>query len=463
MAQLPPRRGGVTTTLKVTFGEIQKKTSRRRPYGVRWYTNSQEHSEWFLTKPLAERRRSDLMQAARRGEAFDVDTGLPESELTKVNSRTLLKVAQDFIDAEWDSHRPNTRRSYVDCLAHAVANFAHDDYNRPPEAVLRKALTLYLLPTPERENPPTDEQIVAAASWITKTSRPIQELASKREVAAVLKALSKNVNGSRATASTIQTRRSAFRQALDSAVDVELKANPLAAVKYEYEKRVEEVDTRVVVNPTQARQLLAAVTYAKSFEYLYGYFASIYFAALRPAEANRLRETDCNLPATGWGEIVLEKTIAYCSTRYSNTAATWEEGNLKRRGRGAIRQVPIPPELVAILRDHIAQFGTSEDGRLFHSRRTGLPIYGNLAMIAWRKARKIGLSPAQHASPLARVPYDLRHAAVSTWLAAGVPPQEVAKRAGHTVAVLLKVYAKCLDGEHDITNRRISDKLDGSL
>jgi integrase len=43
-------------------------------------------------------------------------------------------------------------------------------------------------------------------------------------------------------------------------------------------------------------------------------------------------------------------------------------------------------------------------------------------------------------------PYDLRHAAVSTWLAAGVPAAEVAERAGHTVDVLLKVYAKCLDG-----------------
>ena len=68
-----------------------------------------------------------------------------------------------------------------------------------------------------------------------------------------------------------------------------------------------------------------------------------------------------------------------------------------------------------------------------------------------------------YASPLARVPYDLRHAAVSTWLAAGVPPQEVAKRAGHTVDVLLKVYAKCLDGEHESSNNRIAEKLDGTM
>jgi integrase len=42
---------------------------------------------------------------------------------------------------------------------------------------------------------------------------------------------------------------------------------------------------------------------------------------------------------------------------------------------------------------------------------------------------------------------DLRHAAVSLWVNAGVPATEVARRAGHGVAVLLKVYANCIDGQ----------------
>ena len=40
----------------------------------------------------------------------------------------------------------------------------------------------------------------------------------------------------------------------------------------------------------------------------------------------------------------------------------------------------------------------------------------------------------------------LRHAAVSTWLNGGVPPTQVAEWAGHSVAVLLRVYAKCIAG-----------------
>ena len=63
------------------------------------------------------------------------------------------------------------------------------------------------------------------------------------------------------------------------------------------------------------------------------------------------------------------------------------------------------------------------------------------------------------ASPLARRPYDLRHAAVSTWLNAGVPPTQVAEWAGHSVAVLLQVYAKCLAGQEDTARRRIAAAL----
>ena len=65
----------------------------------------------------------------------------------------------------------------------------------------------------------------------------------------------------------------------------------------------------------------------------------------------------------------------------------------------------------------------------------------------------------QVASPLAGRPYDLRHAAVSLWLNAGVPAPEVAERAGHSVEVLLLVYAECLDGGEDIANRRIGAAL----
>ncbi|MEU8204415.1 hypothetical protein [Streptosporangium sp. NPDC049046] len=77
----------------------------------------------------------------------------------------------------------------------------------------------------------------------------------------------------------------------------------------------------------------------------------------------------------------------------------------------------------------------------------------------WKAARAFALTPEQQVSPLAARPYDLRHAAMSLWLNAGVAAPDVAERAGHGVDVLLKVYAKCIDGGTEIANRRIDDAL----
>jgi len=77
----------------------------------------------------------------------------------------------------------------------------------------------------------------------------------------------------------------------------------------------------------------------------------------------------------------------------------------------------------------------------------------------WAEARRQALTPAQYRSPLGRRPYDLRHAAVSLWLNSGVPATEVARRAGHGVAVLLKIYAHGIDGQANAANQRITDAL----
>ena len=77
----------------------------------------------------------------------------------------------------------------------------------------------------------------------------------------------------------------------------------------------------------------------------------------------------------------------------------------------------------------------------------------------WRAARDFAFAPEQAGSPLAGRPYDLRHAAVSLWLNAGVPAPTVARRAGHSVDVLLRFYATCIDGDDEIANQRISEAL----
>ena len=69
------------------------------------------------------------------------------------------------------------------------------------------------------------------------------------------------------------------------------------------------------------------------------------------------------------------------------------------------------------------------------------------------------LTATEQASPLARRPYDLRHACLSTWLNGGVYPTQVAEWAGHGVDVLLRIYAKCVVGQDDLAKRRMSEAL----
>ncbi|WP_435871073.1 hypothetical protein [Micromonospora musae] len=48
---------------------------------------------------------------------------------------------------------------------------------------------------------------------------------------------------------------------------------------------------------------------------------------------------------------------------------------------------------------------------------------------------------------------------MSLWRNAGLPAPEVAERAGHSVDVLLKVDAKCIDGDRSRMNERIEAAL----
>ncbi len=65
--------------------------------------------------------------------------------------------------------------------------------------------------------------------------------------------------------------------------------------------------------------------------------------------------------------------------------------------------------------------------------------------------RPLGLTPGQVTSPLALRPYDLRHGGVSLRLNAGVPATQVAEWDGHSVQVLLTIYAKCIHGRDQVS------------
>jgi hypothetical protein len=70
-----------------------------------------------------------------------------------------------------------------------------------------------------------------------------------------------------------------------------------------------------------------------------------------------------------------------------------------------------------ILRLHLGEFGTGVSGIVFHTERRH-PVGKSMYAKVWREARQLALTPAHAASPLAIVPYDPRHAALSLRLTA---------------------------------------------
>ena len=55
--------------------------------------------------------------------------------------------------------------------------------------------------------------------------------------------------------------------------------------------------------------------------------------------------------------------------------------------------------------------------------------------------------------------YDCRHAAATTWLRAGMPLAETARRLGHSVETLVSTYVGALDDEEQVGNQRIDSIL----
>jgi integrase len=456
-------------TYDVKFWAIRPgKSTTKRTYEIRWKTGRTPHSRSLGNKAQAENFLSDLRQAARAGEAFDTSTGLPESMTAPARQeRSWLDFCLAYVDMKWPAAAPKTRDALTDALATiipAVVSEPIPDGMGP--GTLREALRHFALAPASRDldRPPP---IAAALRWLDKTSLPVSAIGKPQHARPVLDAISVRQDGKAASATTIARKRSVFANVLRYAIELEeLPANPLDRLSWKPPKVSETVDRRVVVNPRQARELLIAVTYVgqqrrgpySRGQRLMALFACLYFAALRPGEAVALRFQDCYLPATGWGMLTLEKSRPEVNRRWTDTDSAHGERGLKHRPAQETRRVPIPPELVAILLQHIATFGVAPDGRILSSDR-GHTIASTAISDVWAEARTRALTPAQVASPLAGRPYDLRHAAVSLWLNAGVPVTDVAERAGHSVEVLLRVYAKCLDDGEGIANRRIDAAL----
>ncbi|MEV1014416.1 site-specific integrase [Micromonospora sp. NPDC049751] len=441
----------------------------------------------FRTKALAHSFRAELVQAANAGEPFDPATGRPVPEARTKNPTTWYAHSRAYVEMKWPRAAAKTRRSIVEALTSITVTLTRPTKRgRPTDALLREALYLYGL-NPRRWSDEIPADHAAALAWLETASLPVVELDSPAMVRRVLDSLCVRLDGKPAAASTVQRKRATFYNVLGYAVELELIAsNPVDRVQWTAPEVAQSIDRRVVANPAQVATLLEAVkSLGKRADKVTAFFGCLYYAGMRPSEAADLRREDCDLagpvrrlrgrlrrPGGGQAFPVLRpredriplgppgarRHLPAGRLALDDDGGSHERRGLKHRGRAETRTVPIPPRLVELLCAHVENHGVGPDGRFFRGLHGG-PLSESVYDRWWKLAREKALTESQVASPLVRRPYDLRHAAASLWLNAGVPPTEVARRLVHGVAVLLRVYANCIDGGDDTMNDKIGDAL----
>ncbi|OII67461.1 tyrosine-type recombinase/integrase [Streptomyces sp. CC77] len=461
-------------TFDVRIYAIEIRQGRPKPYRVRWRVGTKKHSESYTVKAQADGRRSQLLEARRKGEQFDTDEGLPTSELRERNSVTWFEHAVDYAQMKWPHASAKHRASIAETLA-TVTPVWTTATCRQPKKTLRLALYAWafrmvrnpdpnaedkFLPRMKTEDPPPD--IAAALAWIAKSSLPLTDVARPEHVRKGLAAVSTKLNGQKAAENTTRRKRTVLSNAFRYALERDrLDADPLKRVDWAPPATDDEVDFRFVPNTEQVRRLLEGVRrQGDRGEHLVAFFGCLYYAAMRPGEIAALRSTDCVLPTTdgGWGELLLAENRPEVGSGWTDDGTPYDKRGLKRRARKSTRPVPIPPVLVHLLQEHRKRYGTAPDGRLFRAAQGGR-VRSTEYCEVWKQAREAALSPEEAASPLAQRPYALRHAGVSLWIQAGVDPPEVARRAGHSLTVLYRIYAKVLRGRETHANELISAAL----
>ena len=312
---------------------------------VRWVVGGKEWQEHFRSAAQADSFRASLVSAARKGEAFRLDTGRPVSWAREESSMTWYTFTLSYVEAKWPYASPNHRRGIAEALVDATEVLLTTEKGAPSQDMRRAALRwAYAERIRDGGEPPED--LAKALRWLENNTIRLSAFKDRARGAAlarsILDRISRTKQGKPAAANTANRKRTILNNAMEFAVELDvLPSNPLKAVKWTKPRTPTTVDPRVVINIEQARRFLAAVRrHGSRGERMEAFFACMYYAALRPAEAVALRQQDCHLPASGWGRILVDVSRPEVTTQWTDTGDAHEERGLKHRGRDDVRPVP---------------------------------------------------------------------------------------------------------------------------
>jgi integrase len=381
------------------MASIQKRQTRTGAtvYIVKWRTPDGRHRSkgGFRTRKQATQYATEIQHAQARGNTFDPAEG----------QITFRAAAESWLNSRHDL-KPTTRAGYAYALAPAAEC-------RKPRQTLGIDATF--------------------GGW------PLKSI-TRQAISAWVAAL--NQNGY--SPATIRAYMQVVRQVLAQAtLDNRIAANPALHVKLPGNNKS---TAAVVDDPTQfltaeqVAQLVAATPWP--------YNVLVHIAAwsgLRAGELAGLQVGDY----VG-GQLNVQRTLATI-----NGKLAYQEPKTK----GSKRKVPLPAHATVMLAGYLAEHPRRNDplAPLYPAiRLTGDPAPA-IPELDWRNPLqhnvfyRLVFKPAVHRANLnpALVFHSLRHTYVSLCVAAGIPPLEISRFAGHsTVTTTLGVYAHLFESDH---------------
>ena len=438
-----PRRASVTT---IPLVETRQRDGRRR-YRVRWRHQGRLRERSFPTKKEAERLATEIRRAIEDGLPFDASTGLPEAPSA---SPDLLAVyTEQWLAGRWQTWKPRTRASELEAAVRIVLHAVRPGSEAPPEGI-RAYLSTRLRPDQGSTGvlsvptDPIDRQIWErdCARWVERSSLLLSAMTPAATERLVLK-LGLLLDGvTPASATTSRRYRTTLRGLLRDAYEEGLLlADPWTRKVAKAARATVDTTVNLATLPDRADALrvIANIRSGHPASETYRQLSSIALhLGLRPSEALALRWEDFDLPDEGWGSVVVSRT-------------TDGQGGFGTTKTNRIRTVPVPPDLVAELRAYGAD---RPSGQIFLTRTGKVPTLSNWNRAVKRACEAAGVEPMTL--------YDFRHLNATFMLNLGIGPGEIASRLGHSVDVLLSVYAGVTTGDRERANAAIEVALTAS-
>jgi integrase len=420
---------------RVRVWKIRERPDKASPFRVRWSYLGKEHDRAFQLESEAELFKSRLITAINNYERFSVETGEPVSWALK--DMTIAKVAKTFVDSIKLRWAPKTRSSNLPPIAEALVLLVPKRAPAPPADILT-AICDWLM---------SDNGDCPA--WLAKHSLSVPEC-TPPVCSEVMDQLTKKrtTTGTGASrlrsANTVNRYRRAISQLFSYATKRELfTSNPWPQVERGKKKTRSETNAVPIAQRSRpsAEQVVETIGKLKNHQPIskdYQVLAWIvWHTGMRPAEARALRIEMCVLPEQGLGQVFISEAVQGGPKRYFLD----DEDRIGQTKTGNVRSMPLNPELVRIIREHI---GERKSGLICRTRNGGLISETNFER-AWARVRG--------ESNKWRI-YDLRHTHATLAVRAGASPDKVAQWLGHDKEVLMSIYFGELPDD-EATARRI--------